>query len=97
MKEKELREHTDCTLCKKPIGKTGMPLFWVVELQRFGLDLNALQRNAGLAMQLGSVQLAEVMGPNEDLAKPIMEKKKITVCEDCAGRPSSVYQMGLED
>lgn len=97
MKEKELREHVDCSICKKPIGKTGMPIFWVVEMQRFGLDLNALRRNTGLAMQLGSVQLAGIMGPDEDLAKPIMEKKKITACEDCAARSHSIYEMALDE
>jgi hypothetical protein len=93
MKESELRKHTVCSLCKRKIGASGMPLFWVVEIQRFGLDLSALQRNTGLAMMLGNPQLASVMGPDEDLAKPIAEKVTLTVCEDCCTQTTCVAAM----
>ncbi len=38
MKERELREHATCSLCRQKIGHTGLPLFWVVRIERFGID-----------------------------------------------------------
>jgi hypothetical protein len=32
---------------------------------------------------LGSPALASVMGPNEDLAQPLMEPAVLTICESC--------------
>jgi hypothetical protein len=84
MKERQLREHTTCNACQQPIGHTGLPLFWTVAVTRWGLDARALQRQQGLAMHLGSAALAMVMGPDEDLAKPIDETVTLTVCETCA-------------
>jgi hypothetical protein len=34
MKENELCEHTTCTLCNRPIGHTGLPLFWTVTVEQ---------------------------------------------------------------
>lgn len=84
MKATELREICICARCSKAIGHTGLPLFWRVSIERFGVDLNAVRRQSGLEQFMGNVQLAAVMGPDEDLAKPMMEKKTITLCERCA-------------
>lgn len=85
MKEAELRKHAKCTLCNRGIGhRGGLPLFWRVTIERFGVDLNAAKRLDGLAAMLGSPALASVMGPNEDLAKPVMDPAVLTVCESCA-------------
>ena len=84
MKEEELRKICNCTLCGKPVGHTRLPLFWRVRIQRYGLKIDAIKRNAGLTMMLGGhVALAQIMGPNEDMAKKISEIE-ITVCETCA-------------
>jgi hypothetical protein len=84
MKESELRKHATCTLCRKPIGHTGVPLFWRVTVERFGVDLNAMRRQDGLAAMLNSPRLAMVMGADEEIAKPMMEPITVTVCESCA-------------
>lgn len=83
MKESQLREHATCSLCKNKIGASGIPMFWVVSIERFGLDAGACQRQQGLGMQIGAT-LAKVMGPDEDLAIPVMDKLTLTVCEKCA-------------
>lgn len=84
MKERELRQHATCSLCKEKIGHTGLPLFWRVKIERFGIDMHAVQRQTGLAMMLGgNAAIAAAMGPDEDLAKVIYEVT-LTVCEDCA-------------
>lgn len=84
MKERELRQHAYCSLCRNPIGHTGLPLFWRVTIERFGVEMGAVQRQSGFAMMLGSADLAAAMGPDEDMAKPVHEPIVLTVCETCA-------------
>ena len=85
MKETDLRQHADCSLCKRPIGHTGLPLFWTLTIERWGIDLRAVRRQDGLAAFLGGHSgLAAVMGPDDDLAQPVMEPIKLTLCESCA-------------
>ena len=85
MKEKDLREAAQCANCHKPFGHTGLPLFWRVTVERFGVDLRAIQRQDGLAALLGgNAALAAVMGADEEMARPMMEPVKITLCETCA-------------
>lgn len=38
MKEKGLRESAVCAICKLPFGHVGLPLFWRVTIERFGVD-----------------------------------------------------------
>lgn len=83
MKERELRQHATCSLCNKAIGHTRLPFFWRVKIERFGIDLAAAQRQQGLGLMIGA-PLAMIMGPDEDLAKPVMEPVTLTVCETCA-------------
>lgn len=92
MKEAELRKHADCSLCGNKIGATGLPLFWTVEIKRYGLDVNALRRQTGLGMML-SPALAMTMGPNEDMAIQIGDTDTITVCENCATKATCLAAM----
>lgn len=85
MKEHELRAHATCSLCRKKIGATGIPLFYRVTVERFGVKLDAVRRQAGLEMMLGGhVRIAQAMGPDEDMATPVMEKLVLVVCESCS-------------
>lgn len=86
MKERELRHHAQCDSCGKKILSKGIPLFYVVTVERYAVDMKALQRQAGVEMMLNNnVPLAQVMGPNEDLAERISGPVKLTICEgDCA-------------
>ena len=83
MKETEIRKHSTCNLCKNKILKNGIPIFYVVKIQNYGLDLNAIQRQSGMATMMGHAGLAQVMGPNEDMASPITDEVIITVCSEC--------------
>ena len=84
MKEKELREAAICEICKKQIRASGIPLFYRVQIKRYGLNAGALQRQQGLTMMLGNhAALASIMGPNEDMADKISETE-FTVCESCS-------------
>jgi len=84
MKEAELRRHSTCCVCRKPIGHTGLPLFWRVTIERFGVDLKAVRRQDGLGALLGSSTLAAAMGTDADMAIPIGDAAVATVCETCA-------------
>jgi hypothetical protein len=92
MKEKELRKLATCGVCHKKIGNSGFPMFWKITVERFGLDAKALERQQGLGMMIGGT-LAQVMGSDDEMTIDLMEPKVISVCETCAGKPISVYQL----
>ena len=97
MKESELRKVAECRICHKKIGESGLPLFWRIRFERYGLKSDAIQKQQGLTMMLGGhAAIAAVMGPDEDMADRI-DSFEITVCETCAGKNTSVYQMAMED
>ena len=73
LREEDLLKVAKCGLCGKGIGHTGLPLFWRVTVVRYGIDVNAVLRQDGLAQHIGSSMLARVMGPDEVMAKPIGE------------------------
>lgn len=69
-------------------------MFWVLKLEAYRLDLPALQRQQGLAMSLGgSGALAQVMGPDEELAEKI-EDHEYTLCSNCAPSVLSLMDSG---
>jgi len=97
MKETELRKAAECALCHRPFGHTGMPLFWRVQIKRYGVNAAAVQRQQGLTMTLGGhAALAAVMGPNEDMASQIGDATEFTVCEECAALHEYTV-VGLDD
>lgn len=83
MKEKELRQISICGICGKPFGHTGTPSFYRVTIDRYVVDLGAVRRQAGLAMMLENGSLAQVMGPDEDMAHT-MGSATLTICESCS-------------
>ena len=94
MKEMELRQHADCSLCGKKIGASGMPMFWRVSVERFGVKMDVVNRQQGLTMMLGgSARLAQVMGADEDMTMPLMEKTVLTVCETCCTKNVCVAEL----
>lgn len=85
MKERELRQHAQCDVCHRKLGQTELPLFWVITVERYGLDLKAIERQQGMAMMMGgNALIAMHMGPDQDMAQRLMEPTKVTVCETCA-------------
>ena len=84
LKEKQLRENADCGICGKPFGHTGLPLFWRVTVERYGVHIPAVRRQDGLANMLGNTALAQVMGADEDMAVPMMDPQQVVLCETCA-------------
>ena len=80
-----------CAICGKGVMHAGVPLFYRVKLESMGIDVNAVQRHAGLELMLGGghagAALANVMGPGDDLAKPIVEGETVLICQPCAMEP----------
>jgi hypothetical protein len=96
MKEKELRACATCGLCKKKVLASGMPFFYRVRIERHGVKMDAVTRQAGLEMMLGgSVALAQTMGADEDMTMPLMPPIEFTVCEACSSdmKPCCVAQL----
>ncbi len=84
MKATELKKHATCSLCRNPILSSGLPLFWRVTIEHLAVDIGAVNRQYGLGTMLGSHALAATMGPDEDVAKPIVDQTQITVCQHCS-------------
>ena len=84
MKRAELLQHVKGSACAGRVGASGLPLFWRVRVERFGIDLQAVRRADGLAAAIGSAAIAAVLGPDEELAQPVMETVTLTLCESCA-------------
>lgn len=93
MKEAELRAASTCARCGKKIGDSGLPLFWRVKVERFGVDMRAVERQTGSAMVLGHAGIAAIMGPDEDMAKPIMDPVIVTICEPCGTQDTCVAML----
>jgi hypothetical protein len=89
----ELVPLATCVCCQRKIGKTGAPLFYLLTIERHGLDAGAIRRASGLEAMLGSPMLAQVMGPNEALTVPVMPPVRAMVCESCSTEPHLVAQM----
>jgi len=97
MKEKELREIAECALCRKKIGHTGLPLFWRVRIERYGIKMDAVKRQQGLSMMLdGHNSLAQIMGPDEDMAEKI-SSTEVTICEDCCTKQICIAMLAEEE
>lgn len=93
MNEGELRKRAVCAHCQQKIGNAGVPLFYTVTIARHGINIEAVRAQAGLEMMFGSVALAQVMGPNEEMTRTIMEPLTITICERCSTQDVCVAQL----
>ncbi len=81
-----------CAICGKGVMHSGIPLFYRVKVEHMGVDVKAVQRHAGLEQVFGGGQpgavLANIMGPNDAIAKPIIEDQPpVLVCQPCAMEP----------
>jgi hypothetical protein len=92
VKEAELRELATCCVCHQKILASGVPLFWRVTVERFGVDLAAVRRQDGLAQFVGSSAVAEAIGPGEEMTVPI-SRVVVAVCEKCCTENVCVAQL----
>lgn len=71
---------TPCVGCGHGLAKGG-PIVYRVQVERFCLDPQAIQRETGLELQLG-VPLATVFSPDPELAKHF-DTARVLVCGNC--------------
>lgn len=76
-----------CDMCGKGLMHSGLPLFWRVHIERMGVDVQAVQRRAGMEQFFGGGAggslLAGVMGDGAPLASPF-NQSSLLLCEPCA-------------
>lgn len=78
LKENEL---SPCVICGQ---EHTAPVFYRVTVENCVFDANAMTRQIGLGMAMGgNAAIAQVLGPNEDMAKVVSTETKI-VCLNCA-------------
>jgi hypothetical protein len=93
VKEAELRLYAKCSMCEKPIGNTGMPVFSRVTVERIGIIMKSVRRQDGLAVMLESAGLAAVMGADEEMTTRIGGTVTLSICERCYLDPVMVARL----
>jgi hypothetical protein len=81
MKQKDFKK---CAICGKGVMHSGQITFYKVSITMMGIDIGAVQRQHGLEMMMGNAAIAHVMGPDEDLAKPIGKDETGLICNHCS-------------
>lgn len=76
-----------CALCRRGVMHTGMPLCYVVRVERVGFDRRAIERYDGLEKVAGHPALAAVFHDGEPLGKTLGPAIDAMVCEKCANEP----------
>lgn len=90
MKRDELQK---CCICREGVMKDRQITFSRVTVERFLVDVGAVQRAHGLEMVLGGNGfLANAMGPNEDLAKRFHENE-VFVCDSCGIEQLTILEL----
>jgi hypothetical protein len=84
MKAEELRKYAVCSICRKKLGETGLPLFYKVTIERFGIDLAAVNRQAGLEQMIGNPRIAQAMGTDSEMTVKLLEPTVLSICEPCS-------------
>jgi hypothetical protein len=70
----------------------GHTLFLRISIVRPGIDANAVRRAHGLELMMGgNALLANVMGPDEDLANVIDGQHDMLICGSSADKPLPPY------
>lgn len=79
MKQSELK---NCHICGKGLMHDHQIYFYKVKVEQFVFDLSAIQRQHGLEMSMGaSAALAQIMGPDNDLAQGTGEVE-VLICAE---------------
>lgn len=100
IKEAELDRLSNCAVCRQSMLGTENSgvTFYRLTIEHAGFIQEAIRRRVGLELQLGSSALAQVMGPNEDIAKVVSGPVTVMVHELCAHglHPQALLMAGRE-
>jgi hypothetical protein len=92
------RDIKPCALCGKGVMHGGQITFYRLTLDRYVVDMHAIERQHGLEQFMGSPAIAHAMGPDEDLAKQLPEGAgPVLVCQWCAMAPHALMSLAALD
>ncbi len=95
MKQTDIKK---CCICKNGMMHLEIPVFYTIKIQRHRIETDAVQRQNGLEQMLGGhAQLANIMGMDEDMTKPITEEKELWICDHCANEDLLTLIAAIED
>src|SRR4051812_43025168 len=95
LKQEDLRP---CSFCGKGVMHTGIPQFFRVTIERMVANRQAITRQHGLEMMMGgNALLANIMGPNEDMAEVLDSVQNALVCHACAMEPHPLFAAMEQD
>ena len=81
MKHKDFKK---CICCNKGMMHNRMYIqFYRLKIDFMLIDVGAVQRANGLEQMMGNAMIANVMGPDEDLAQAT-SSHEVLVCMECA-------------
>ncbi|KKL97464.1 hypothetical protein LCGC14_1834170, partial [marine sediment metagenome] len=82
LKQKDLQP---CALCGNGVMHNNNITFYRISIEHLVIDTSAVSRQHGMEMMMGQVApLAQVMGPDEDIAKIVLSWNPILICQSCA-------------
>lgn len=71
----------NCNICEQGVGSNLM--FYRIVVETFILNIQAIQRQNGLEQMMGgNAEIAQAIGPDEDLAK-CLTTKTLFICQKC--------------
>lgn len=83
------KDFKPCAACGKGVMHTGLPLFWTVDVQRWGIDAQAVRRQHGMEQVFGggagaAVAMADIFSSGP-IARPLdpAPPLRLLVCEAC--------------
>lgn len=82
MKQNEFKP---CASCGEGIMHAADITFFKLNVQYMIVDIDAVKRQHGLEMMMGGASpIAQVLGPNEDIAVPAGDPEEILICLQCS-------------
>jgi hypothetical protein len=88
MKRTDLQK---CCVCKRGVMHDGSPTFFRVTIEPLVVDVRAIERRHGMERMMGGglagAVLAQVLGPDDDIAQPLTPARTLFVCRACSMEP----------
>ena len=87
MKQNEIE---NCANCGKGLMHNNQIHFYRMNIEQLIFDMGAISRAHGMELMMGNAApLAQIMGPNDDIAKPLSKPKTVLLCA-CCGMSSDI-------
>jgi hypothetical protein len=92
------RDFKPCALCRKGVMHAGHILFLRLSIDRLGVRVDRVKRAHGMELMMGgNALLANIMGPDEDLAEVIDGQRDLLVCGECLDKHPVLYMLLMQE